>query len=411
MTNTPASDDEDPDLQGAIDWAHSIQLRQAEKLMGWLARSSGDTEMDPAYRAKLLQVIEEAGFGEVASRFPIGAKLRKVTELDEPEVRIASQNSVDSLVKTMEAAGMATGGRRLLIWSLASGQVNALCAANSWDEKHYHIFVDADLMVFCNSIAKLYAECLTHRNMKGGEIDLHGPGIIRNARSETIQLRAADLFGSAVLKGSTRASEPWPPSPEALPLVIILGNMLMMFPVAHELGHLHLGHLEAEETHAVAVAGFENLAAQVYSNEAEFQADTVGAIISSQTAIRLEISSILTVLAPYIFLKSVETLDACHAVFEGNPGDMSFTHPSPTERARRMREVIAMHMQFHNSGALLPIALRRVDQVSHWLMFSAITNLKRLKAKGTKPRERIRLRMSELDAKPTILGLVPIAQA
>ena len=59
--------------------------------------------------------------------------IEKLTEFDEPEVRYSSATLVDMLTKTMVDATMDVGERALLVWSLATGQVNALCAANSWD--------------------------------------------------------------------------------------------------------------------------------------------------------------------------------------------------------------------------------------------------------------------------------------
>lgn len=406
MANQP--DIADADLQAAIDWAHSIQLRQAEKLVGVVARNRGNAGMDPAYREQLTRIAMEAGLGEAQAALMFERPVMvKISDLDEPDVRAVSDNLLDQLVTTMGSASMGTGGRKLLVSSLASGQVNALCATNSWDDIYYHIFIDSDLTVFCNSIAKIFAECLTHRNVIDGQVNLQSKAIIRNVRSEMIQRRAADLFSSAVLQGTTRASEPWPPSSHALPLVLSLVNALTMFPIAHELAHLHLGHLSSIETQELAVEGFDDLAAQVYSKDDEFAADALGAVICTQTAIRLELSDIFTVVGPYIFLKSIETLDVCYEVFDQKGETMSFTHPSATERARQMRQVILQHMEYHNSAALVPIALRRVDQISHWLLFAAITRLQALKAKGVRPRERIRLRVSELGERPKILGLLP----
>ncbi|MXP30165.1 hypothetical protein GRI58_15250 [Porphyrobacter algicida] len=399
--------DEATELQGAIDWAHSIQKRQAETLMAAVARNAGTEDMDPDYRKGLLQLALDAGVDQdITERMFNHPKLEKVSEFDEPDVRRASNDLVEMLTKTMSSAGMSTGGRKLLVSSLASGQVNALCATNTWDEKYYHVFIDSDLTVFCNSVGKLVAECLVRDNMATGEVDLDPAKIAGNVQSDDIQKRAADLFCSTVLKGTPRASEPWLPTVESFELALLLTNALNMFPIAHELGHLHLGHLESDETRQVSVEGIEELDAAVYSQKDEFAADSVGATVTNQTMIRLEASNAFTFLAPYIFLKSVEVLDACYEVYDEHAGAMSFTHPSAQERAQRIRTVLIMHAQYHNSGKILPLALRAIDLICHGLGLAALTNLQSLKSKGKTPRERIRLSVSEC-GRPRILGFFP----
>jgi hypothetical protein len=391
-------------LQGARDWAHSVQKRQAETLMAAVAREAGTSEMDLAYRQRLVDVARAAGVDEaISAKLAERAKLEKVSEFDEPDVRHVSDELVAVLTRTMAEAKMSTGGRELLVSSLASGQVNALCATNSWDDSYYHIFVDADLTVFCNSIAKLVAECLVRDNMATGEVGLDPEQIADNVMADDIQKRAADLFCSTVLRGTPRASEPWPPSPEALGLTVLLSNTLNMFPIAHELGHLHLGHLASEETRHAPVEGLE-VDAAIYSRDDEFAADAVGATVTNQTTIRLGASNVYTFLSPYIFLKCVEILDACFAVYDGMAGAMSFTHPSAAERATRIREVLFMLARYHNSGKLLPQALRAVDIICQGMELVAVRNLKRLKSEGYQQRERIRLTMTEMGG-PRILGL------
>ena len=363
--------------------------------------------MDPAYRDAMHRLVIEAGVDpDIANQMLDRPKLEKIGEFDEPDVRRVSDELVQMLVETMEGAQMATGGRRLIVSSLASGQVNALCATNTWDENHYHIFVDSDLGVFCNSIGKLVSDCFVRDNVKGGKIGFGRKKLLRNVVSAEIQKRVADLFCSAVLKGTPRASEPWLPTSEALGLVLFLSNALNLFPLAHELGHLHLGHLESEETRQVAVEGVEELNAAVYGRDDEFAADSVGAIVTNQTMIRLGASNAIVHLAPYIFLRSVDILDACYAVFDEKAGAMSFTHPSARVRARRIRPQLLRHARYHNSGESLPEAFGAVDLVLDSFASCATANLKRLKSMGRTPRERVRLTMSEHD-RPRILGLLP----
>ena len=51
-------------IRGAIDFANMVQARQAENLMGKLARKRDGRPIDPAFRARLLQAAIEGGFEE-----------------------------------------------------------------------------------------------------------------------------------------------------------------------------------------------------------------------------------------------------------------------------------------------------------------------------------------------------------
>lgn len=399
-------DEVDEELQGAIDWAHSIQARYAEQLAGVIARNATGDGPDPSLRAEIMTLAEQAGLEPEVTHSDLARTDRvKLSEFDEPDTRWQSQSSIDRLSKVMAEAGMGTRGRQLLAWSFPSGEVNALCAANSWDDRYYHIFIDSDLVTFCNSIAKLFAECFTTGTFKDGEIDPSSPKIVANARSERVALRAADLFGATVLHGTARASKPWLPTAEALGLCMLIGRALKDFVVAHELGHLTLHHLEAEDTRVVSIAEFEDFDAIVYSHEAEFQADAVGAILTTQAAIAGSYSNLYTCIAPYIFLRSIETLDFCYEIFDRRSAGLSFTHPSATRRAEHVREVIGRHLAYHDSGKLLTAGLRRVDQISHWLRFAATQYLHMRKAVGAAPRPQSRLRAVERGDPPELYQL------
>ena len=388
-TNTKTID------QGTLDWVHSMQTRNAEYLMGKLARESHDGAMNPDYRDRLVKAAVDGGMDpdQAASMFE-RPRIEKVGEFDEPEVRYSTSNLVDALTKTMREAAMPTGRRELLVWSLATGQVNALCAANSWDATYYHIFVDPDLLVFANGIGKLCAECFARDSaVMGDKLDL--TQLETNARSEEIQHRAVDLFASAVLKGTSRGSEPWPPSPEAYNFAQQLTMALNLFPLAHELGHLSLNHVDSSEAQELAIEGHGDFL--VYSQNQEFQADITGAIVTIETLRRFEMPGLMNALAPYIFLKSIELLDACFEVFKTNAGEMSSTHPSATDRARKMREVIEYWIGRGKPVPRYANALRAIDRMFHSFLYGCIMNLQRLKSEGRVPRERVRLTVAEYD--------------
>ena len=105
----------------------------------------------------------------------------------------------------------------------------------------------------------------------------------------------------------------------------------------------------------------------------------------------------MNALAPYIFLKSIELLDVCFEVFGANAGEMSFTHPIATERARKMRGAIEYYLGRGKSLPLYANALLAIDRVFHWFLVGCILNLQRLKSQGRTPRARIRLTVAEHD--------------
>ncbi len=205
---------------------------------------------------------------------------------------------------------------------------------------------------------------------------------------------AANLFSAAILKGTARACEPWLPSPEAYNYAQQISLGLSLFPLAHELGHLHLRHVEAPGTKTVAVEALADFL--LYAHDDEYQADIVGTIVTVETLIRLEMSGIFNCLAPYIFLKDVETLEACSEIF-GMAAEMSATHPKPTDRARKMRELLHAYLENKKATKLYPSALRAVDRICHWLLFSAYLHLQKRKAAGDVPRPYLRLTVVEYE--------------
>ena len=170
---------------------------------------------------------------------------------------------------------------------------------------------------------------------------------------------------------------------------------LNFFPLAHELAHLHLGHVEAPPTQERPVEGHGDFL--VYAQDDEFQADMVGALVTIETLKRLEVPGLMNALAPYIFLKSIALLEACFEVFDVSAGEMSATHPSSIDRARKMRGAIEYIIGRREPVPRYANALRAVDRVLDAFLFGCIMNLRRLKAEGRTPRERIRLTVAEYD--------------
>lgn len=317
----------------------------------------------------------------------------KLTTFDEPDLRSSSASLVEMLTETMRDATMNVGDRALLVWSLATGQINALCAANSCDPTYYHIFVEPDLLVFSYILGKLVAECLARGKAADGDT-LNLMQVEANAGSPEIQKRAADLSGAAILRGTARANEPWLPSAEAYNYAQQISFALSRFPLAHELAHLHLRHVEGPSNKTVAVEALADFL--LYAHNDEYQADKVGAVVTVETLLWLEMQGVFNCLAPYIFLKGVETLDAWSEIF-GMAGEMSATHSSPTDRARKMRGLLHSFLENKKATKLYAPALLAVDRICHWLLFSADLHLQKRKAVGDVPHPHLRLTVVEYE--------------
>ena len=320
-------------LQGARDWAASIQTRFAERFAGTLARrmSASPANIQADHLARMREAVHRSSadmtnfFDEMLAK-PTSPK---ITEFDEPRTRELIQNMVDEVSETMALAKLTPGKRKLLVSSVPSGLVNAFCCANTWDDEYHHVFVDSDLLIFCSSLAKIVGTCFTRGVLDGQAISFEDRRIVRNARSPDICHRIEDMFAAMVFLGTVRGSEPWIPDAEALTLYISINVAMERFVIAHELSHLMLGHLEnAAESVAVQDEAFIDTEATIYSHQAEFEADAAGAIIATETAVRLGYSNALTSVAPYIFLKGIEVLEECQSLHESASGGIDSTHPS-----------------------------------------------------------------------------------
>lgn len=397
-------------LQGARDWAESVQARFAERYSGLLARETNAAPLHirDDHLRKMRDAVEGAG-GDMMGEFdamltrPASAK---VGEYDEPRTRELIQQIVDQVSETMALVGLEPGGRKLLVSSVPSGLVNAFCCANTWDDEYHHVFVDSDLLIFCASLAKIVATCFTRGVVKDGAIVFEDRRIVSNAKAPDIARRIEDMFAAMVFLGTVRASEPWISEAGALTLYISLNVAMERFVIAHELSHLMLGHLEtASESVGVRDDAFGDTEATIFSHEAEFEADAAGAILATETAVRLGYSNALTSVAPYIFLKGIEVVDACQSLHECATGGIDSTHPSSKDWLHSIRAVMERHMSRKDPDGNLPIVLQRIDQLFYWIRQQAVAGIVKRSAFGMTPHERANLRLFERDNPPSILGL------
>jgi hypothetical protein len=202
-------------LQGARDWAESVQVRFAERYAGLLARGTNAAPMHirADHLGEMRRAVETAGgdmmdaFDEMLAR-PASPKL---SECDEPRTRELIQQIVDQVSETMALAKLQPGDRKLLVSSVPSGLVNAFCCANTWDDEYHHVFVDSDLLIFCASLAKIVATCFTRDVVKEGAIGFDDRRIVANSKRPDVARRIEDMFAAMVFLGTVPASEPWIP--------------------------------------------------------------------------------------------------------------------------------------------------------------------------------------------------------
>ena len=398
-------------LQGARDWAHSVQARYAEKFAGTIARSTtpSPSAISGEHLANIHQALAEVGadpaiFDETLAQIG-GAKL---SEFDEPVARLQIEKIVAQIMTTMGSVNLSAGGRDLLISSIPSGMVNAFCGASSWDTEYHHIFVDSDLMVFCSSLAKIVAICCTRGVMKNGQLQLDSARVPANAKAEDVRSRIMELYGAIVFEGTVRASKPWVPDSTAIPLQILLAESMERFVVAHEISHLMLGHLEtAAETIKSEDPNFPDLEATVFSRETEHQADIAGAVIATETAVRTGSTHGITSIAPYIFLAGIEVLDSCLDSVGRPVGGIDSTHPPARERRAVLRAAMVEHIGRKDPDGSLPVILKRIDQLFHWIGVAARAAVQIRRKQGHVPTKRVSLKVFQDGEPPRILGYRP----
>ena len=385
------------DLQAARDWASSVQLRLAEKLSGQIAQKAGsDNILTGPHRDKVKSALVRAGMpDEVAEEVLNALASDKVGELDDPRTRDAVEKTLHHVFQTMHLMELPDLSSKVLVSSLSSGAVNALVAKGTWDPV-VHIFVDADLLVFVSSVAKIASQCLVGADGKSlvskAETD-------RALASRDVQATAADLFRSSALLGYVRASKPFVISPHLLNSWHMLNQTMVAFVLGHELAHVLLGHIDDEKAVAtVSVPEVENADVLIFSQEAELHADRDGALLAASSARAYQGHSLLDIASPYIFMRALHLLETCKSVFGREDGGLDSTHPPARLRAAFMREVLIGKLP---CGPDLVTVLDRIDEFVEGIANPVMAEMNILRAAGFTPVPRVMLRVFE---KPAILG-------
>nr|WP_013496758.1 hypothetical protein [Paracoccus aminophilus]ADF47147.1 hypothetical protein [Paracoccus aminophilus JCM 7686] len=318
----------------------------------------------------------------------------KISELDDPRTRDAIERTLNIIFKVMRQMEMPDLSSKVLVSSLASGAVNALVAKGTWDPI-VHIFVDADLLVFVASVAKIACQCL---------VGADGKSIASKAETERalastdVQAATMDLFRASTVLGSVRASKPFVIPPHLLSSWHMLNQTMGAFVLGHELAHVLLGHIDDEATVTGSMPEVENADILLFSQEAELHADRDGALLAATSAHAHLGHSLLDIASPYIFMRALRLLEDCEVVFGRKRGELDSSHPPAHLRAAFIRQVLVHKLP---CGADLTAVLDRIDEFMGCLASLVLAEMHILKAAGITPVHRVMLHVFE---KPAILG-------
>jgi len=384
------------DLQSARDWANSVQVRLAEKVSGNIAHSAGPNDiLAGPHRHKVKSLLVSGGMSEEDAEEVLNAPAsQKVSELDDPRTRDAIESALHLILKVMRLMEMPDLSSRVLVSSLATGAVNALVAKGTWDPI-VHIFVDADLLVFVSWVAKIASRCLAGADGKS----LASKAEIDSALAAGDVLAATmDLFRASTLWGSVRANKPFVVPSHLLDSWNMLNQTMGVFVLSHELAHVLLGHIDDDGVESVSMPEIGNADVLMFSQEAELHADRDGTLLDAASAHAHEGHSLLHIASPYIFMRALDLLEICKAVFVQESGGLDSTHPPARLRALVVREVLVGKLP---CGTHLATVLDRVDEFMMGISDFVMADMNLMKAAGVTPVPRMMLREFE---KPAILG-------
>jgi hypothetical protein len=385
------------DLQAARDWSHSIQARLAEKLSGQIALEADSTDiLSGPHRVKVRTLLIEAGLDESEVESALNAPAsQKVSELDDPRTRDAIEHTLERVFAVMRFLQMDDVSDKVIVSSLSTGAVNALVAKSSWDP-FIHIFVDADLLVFCASMSKILIQCL---NDGAGRLQTSDEMAAAMA-SPLLQHATKDLFRAATFLGSVRASKPFLIPPHYLTAQYLLSQTMGAFVLGHEIAHVVHGHIGNEDSASeVSVADVPGAGVLMFSQEAEIEADVLGTVLASFTARAQQGHSIVDIVSPYLFMRALRVLEACKSLVGNTAGGLDSTHPPASQRVMYIREVLSTRIPV---GKELAAVITLADECFEVLEAMVLEDIHRIKNTGLVPRKREMLRV--FDERPAILG-------
>jgi len=293
------------------------------------------------------------------------------TKYENPGFYIVMKDLVRDLEKGMKSIRFSKGETELklneifpnvskpLFGTMPTGNVNALSRYFDQSDEYLVIF-DDELFMYCNLISKVIARAMPVTNKEKKAISFSNqPEDIKKTieQNKIILERFKDLVVSYLMKGRpSRAKQYHLENPYGY-LSDNLRDGMETFVLAHEYGHIFLGHLNNTETTATALAE-ENAKKIIFSWNQELEADTF-AITMTLAAMQNKGWDIpLSYWGGELLFSSFEIIEKSLAILKyghddfywsgGVKGGSVGTHPPGETRRKNLREFMLKKFDKHS---------------------------------------------------------------
>lgn len=378
-------------------WAQFVQTQEADQLASELVKVAAESARVERVKADII----EAAMQMLGRKGPLTAEQRdrlleeQLHELDEPHARQLLDMHIKQIRGAYEILDLPDLGG-ITASSLPAGTINAMCVRDPGDQS-LHVFADTELIIFVQALSKLVVSSVFPTSIGQRIIPRVFTGLIKF--DQLFFFKLTNFFGAVVFTGRARASVPWRAEPVTVAQAAILTWAMQRFATAHELAHFSAGHLDITEI-AVSSGGRDEMEAQ---QAQEVEADAL-AVRACSVCIDPSIYPELQALAPYIFLKGIELLEAGQTVVSSGTAVVVSAHPPTPDRLKALKATIIAEADFELMLARV-FTLQHLDVLfAEWRSY-LLPHLRQMKASGRAPHLERRRRTREHD-RPEILGSV-----
>ncbi|GFM79656.1 hypothetical protein PSCICN_03480 [Pseudomonas cichorii] len=223
--------------------------------------------------------------------------------------------------------------------TVPTGQVNAMAVNLNCSSRKFLLF-DPQLLMFCNIIAKLYAQCLSPNEMSRSA----NVKILRAVISSTPEIaqRLKGLLAAFIKNGRPGTSPPFPVDTISAQLSHRLTKGMELFVVAHEFGHVYSGHLSDLLSKSYIITPTPE---QVASHKNEYEADYIAFILTTHALKKEGWDLWLIVASIKLFFSSLDLADRYADYISYGPNRKFFseeseTHPSNENRVKAIKKIV-----------------------------------------------------------------------
>lgn len=232
--------------------------------------------------------------------------------------------------------------KKILFGSLGTGDVNGV-AINFDNPEYFIVLIDDGVFGFANLLTKAIALSFPQKpeannqlrfSTEIGDIESH-----LQANSEASQ-RFVELYLAYILDGNPLAAPPYLLGRDYISFVSAWRDTMEFFILAHEFGHVHLGHLNSNLRGLITRRGYEEIPA---SWQQEFEADFFGLVVALTCMGARGFSPSLTYVGIEMFFLGIAALENSLARLGGYQfcDDGSATHPASITRRIALREFLS----------------------------------------------------------------------